>query len=120
MMIFSSIFCFFNHFLKINLLFSYHIPAFTRKARFKLIYMNLDLDYMKDKQLLLPLEVNIRGGVSSIIGDRDVEWDVIKQILYVDAKRLYGMQSVKIFLPVNSKHYRFRENTNKNILNRKT
>ena len=75
---------------------------------------------MKDKQLLLPLEVNIRGGVSSINADRYVESDVIKQILYVDANKLYGMQSVKIFLPVNSKHYRFRENTNKNILNRKT
>ena len=58
--------------------------------------------------------------MSSINADRYVESDVNKQIFDVDANKLYGMQSVKIFLPVNSKHYRFRENTNKNILNRKT
>ena len=54
------------------------------------------------------------------MGDRYVDSDVIEQKLYVDANKLYGMQRVKLFLPVSSKHYHFRENTNKNIFNRKT
>ena len=36
------------------------------------------------------LENNIRGGVSSVMGDGQVVSDVNKQILYIDANNLYG------------------------------
>ena len=40
--------------------------------------------------LLLRLENNIRGRISSVMGDRHVQSDENKQILYIDAINLYG------------------------------
>ena len=40
--------------------------------------------------MILLLENNIRGGVSSIMGSRYVKSDEDKKILYVDANNLYG------------------------------
>ena len=40
--------------------------------------------------MILFLENNIRGGVSSIIGSRYVKSDEDKNIFYVEAKKLYG------------------------------
>ena len=51
---------------------------------------NIKLDFIKDKELLLLLENNIRGGISSVMGDRHVQSDENKQILYIDANNLYG------------------------------
>ena len=48
------------------------------------------LTFTKKKHLLLLLENNIRGGNSSVMGDRHVVLDVNKQILYIDANNLYG------------------------------
>ena len=36
------------------------------------------------------MENNIRGGISSVMGDRYIQSDVNKQILYNDANNLYG------------------------------
>ena len=73
---------------KINPLYSYSLPGYTRKAGLKLT--NIKLDFIKDKELLLLLENNIRGGISSVMGDRHVQSDENKQILYIDANNLYG------------------------------
>ena len=73
---------------KINPLYSYSLPGYTWKAGLKLT--NLELDYIKCKELLLLLENNIRGGISSVMGDRHVQSDENKQILYIDANNLYG------------------------------
>ena len=73
---------------KINPLYSYSLPGYTWKAGLKLT--NIKLDFIKDKELLLLLENNIRGGISSVMGDRDVQYDENKQILYIDANNLYG------------------------------
>ena len=73
---------------KINPLYSYSLPGYTWKAGLKLT--NIELDYIKCKELLLLLENNIRGGISSVMGDRHVQSDENKQILYIDAKNLYG------------------------------
>ena len=73
---------------KINPLYSYSLPGYTWKAGLKLT--NIELDYIKCKELLLLLENNIRGGVSSVMGDRHVQSDENKQILYIDANNLYG------------------------------
>ena len=40
--------------------------------------------------MILLLENNIRGGVSSVIGDRYIKSDENRKILYIDANNLYG------------------------------
>ena len=40
--------------------------------------------------MLLLLENNIRGGLSTVLGDRYIESSVGKPILYIDADSLYG------------------------------
>ena len=69
-------------------MFSYSLPGYTWKAGLKLT--NIKLDFIKDKNLLLLLENNIRGGISSVMGDRHVQSDKNKQILCIDANNLYG------------------------------
>ena len=71
---------------KINPLYSYSLPGYTWKAGLKLT--NIKLDFIKDKDLLLLN--NIRGGISSVMGNRHVQSDENKQILYIDANSLYG------------------------------
>ena len=73
---------------KINPLYSYSLPGYTWKAGLKLT--NIKLDFIKDKELSLLLENNIRGGISSVMGDRHVQSDENKQILYIEANNLYG------------------------------
>ena len=80
---------------KIIPLYSYSLPGYTWKAGLKLT--NIKLDFIKDtaklpsgKEILLLLENNIRGGISSVMGDRHVQSDENKQILYIDANNLYG------------------------------
>ena len=48
--------------------------------------------------MILLLESNIRGGISSVMGDRYVQSDENKKILYVDANNLYGW-SMGEYLP---------------------
>ena len=89
---------------KINPLYSYSLPGYTWKAGLKLT--NIKLDFIKDtaklpsgKELLLLLENNIRGGISSVMGDRHVQSDENKQILYIDANNLYGW-AMSQYLPI--------------------
>ena len=57
---------------------------------------NIKLDFIKDtqsasgKDLLLLLENNIRGGISSVMNDRYIESDENTKLLYIDANNLYG------------------------------
>ena len=60
---------------------------------------NIKLDYIKCKELLLLLENNIRGGISSVMGNRHVQSDENKQILYIDANNLYGW-AMSQYLPI--------------------
>ena len=59
--------------LGINPFYSYSAPGYTWRAGLKKTKIKLDL--LKDKELLLLLESNIRGGFSSVMGDRNVESD---------------------------------------------
>ena len=52
----------------INSLYSYSLPGYTWKAGLKIT--TIKLDFTKDKHLLLLLENNIRGGISSVMGPR--------------------------------------------------
>ena len=72
----------------INPLYSYYLCGFTWKAGLKLT--NFRLDFIKDKDLLLLLENNIRGGISSVMGPRYIESDENTKLLYIDANNLYG------------------------------
>ena len=72
----------------INSLYSYSLPGYTWKAGLKI--SKIKLDFIKDKQLLLLLENNIRGGISSVMGPRFSESDENTKLLYIDAKILYG------------------------------
>ena len=83
---------------KINPLYSYSLPGYTWKAGLKLT--KIKLDFIKDKDLLLLLENNIRGGISSVMGDRFVESNENKQILDIDANNLYGW-AMSQYLPTS-------------------
>ena len=89
----------------INPLYSYSAPGYTWKAGLKLT--NIELDYIREKILLLLLEKSIRGGISSIMGDRHVQStsgvqsDENKQILYIDANNLYGW-AMSQYLPTGN------------------
>ena len=53
---------------------------------------------LQDKDLILLIENNIRGGISSVMGDRYEKSDENKKILYMDATNLYG-HSMSQMLP---------------------
>ena len=69
-------------------LYSYSLPGYTWKAGLKLT--KIKLDYIKCKELLLLLENNIRGGISSVMGPRFIESNENTKLLYIDANNLYG------------------------------
>ena len=72
----------------INPLYSYSLPGYTWKAGLKLT--NIKLDFIKDKDLILLLEKNNHGGISSVMGPRYIESDTNTKLLYIDANNLYG------------------------------
>ena len=61
-------------------------------------YTDIKLQTLQDKDLILLIENNIRGGISSVMGDRYVKSDEDNSILYIDATNLYG-HSMSQFLP---------------------
>ena len=81
---------------KINLLYCVSLPGYTYQCALK--YTDIKLQTLQDKDLILLLENNIRGGISSVMGDRYVNSDEIKKILYMDATNLYG-HSISQMLP---------------------
>ena len=72
----------------INPLYSHSLPGYTWEAGLKLT--NIKLDFIKDIELLLLLENNIRGGILSVMGPRYIESDENTKLLYIDANNLYG------------------------------
>ena len=72
----------------INPLYSVSLPGYTWQCG--LIYTNVKFDTMQDKNMILLLENNIRGGISSVMGDRYLKSDENTKILYTDASNLYG------------------------------
>ena len=64
------------------------LPGYTWQCGMK--YTDIKLQTLQDKDMILLIENNIRGGISSVMGDRYVISDDDKKILYVDANNLYG------------------------------
>ena len=73
---------------KINPLYFVSLPGYTWECGLK--YTGINLQTLQDKDMILLLENNIRGGISSVMGDRYIKSDENKKILYVDANNLYG------------------------------
>ena len=72
----------------INPLYCVSLPGYTWQCGLK--YTGKNLQTLQDKDMILLLEKNIRGGISSVMGDRYVQSVKNKKILYVDANNLYG------------------------------
>ena len=81
---------------KINPLYCVSLPDYTYQCALK--YTNIKLQTLQDKDLILLIENNIRGGISSVMGNRYVKSNKSKKISYADATNLYG-QSMSQFLP---------------------
>ena len=73
---------------KINPLYCVSLPGYTYQCSLK--YTDIKLQTLQDKDLILLIENNIRGGISSVMGNRYVKSDENIKILYIDATNLYG------------------------------
>ena len=72
----------------INPLYCVSLPGHTWECGLK--YTGINLQTLQDKDLISTLENYIRGGISSVMGDRYVKPDENEKILYIDANNLYG------------------------------
>ena len=81
---------------KINPLYCVSLPGYTWQCGLK--YTGINLQTLQDKDMILLLENNIGGGISSVMGDRYIKSDDNKKILYIDANNLYG-HSMSQMLP---------------------
>ena len=81
---------------KINPLYCVSLPGYTYQCALK--YTKFKLQTLQDKDLILLIENNIRGGISSVMSDRYVKSDENNKILYADATNLFGY-SMSQFLP---------------------
>ena len=79
-----------------NPLYCVSLPSYTYQCALK--YTDVKLQTLQDKDLILLIENNIGGGISSVMGDRYVKSDENKKILYIDATNLYG-HSMSQLLP---------------------
>ena len=80
----------------INLLNFVSLPGYTYQCALKCT--DIKVQTSQDKDMILLLENNIRGGISSVMGDRYVKSDEIKKKIYMDATNLYG-HSMSQMLP---------------------
>ena len=72
------------------------LPGYTWQCGSK--YTGKNLQTLQDNDMIYLLENIIRGGISSVMGDRCVKSDENKKILNVDANNLYG-HSMSQMLP---------------------
>ena len=87
--------CVFEKFIKvsikkfaINPLYCVSLPGYTWQCGLK--YTRINLQTLQDKDMILLIGNNIRGGISSVMGDRYTKSDENKKILYADANNLYS------------------------------
>ena len=80
----------------INPLYCVSLPGYTYRCALK--YTDNKVQTLQDKDSILTLDKNIRGGISSVMGDRYVKSYENKKIIYIDATKLYG-HSMSQLLP---------------------
>ena len=85
----------FENFIKVSAnefgiipLYCVSLPGFTWQCGIK--DTGISLQTLQDKDMILLLENSIRGGISSVMGDRYIKSDDNKKILYIDAINLYA------------------------------
>ena len=71
---------------KINPLYCVSLPGYTYQCALK--YTNIKLQTLQDKDLILLIENNISGGISSVMGDRYVKSDQDKKF-YMRMQQIY-------------------------------
>ena len=71
-----------------NTLYCVSLLGYTWQCGLK--YTDIKLQTLQDKDMILILENNIRGGISSVMGDRYVKSNENVKILYIGANKLYG------------------------------
>ena len=76
-----------------NLLYCVSLPGYTWQCGLK--YTGINLQTPQDKDLILTLENSIRGGKSSVMGDRCVKSDENKTLIYMDATNLFGYSLIQ-------------------------
>ena len=86
--------CVFEKFVKvtinefgINPIYCVSVPGYTWQCGLK--FADIKLKTLQDKDMILLLENNNRGGISGVTGDGYVKSDENEKILYVDANNLY-------------------------------
>ena len=87
--------CVFEKFIKvsvneygINPLYCVSLPGYTWQCGLK--YTRINLQTLQDKDMILMIENNLRGSISSVVGERYVKSADTKNILYQDCTDLYG------------------------------
>ena len=60
---------------------------------------------IKNQELLLGREKNMRGGFSGVMGDRNIERDYHKKIIHIDAKNFHRL-SMSQYLPYKDIEYK--------------
>ena len=70
-------------------LYCVSLPGYTWQCGLK--YTGINLQTLQDKDMILLLKNNIRGEISSVMGNRYTQSDDNKKILYIDANNLYGL-----------------------------
>ena len=78
---------FFNDF-EINLLYCVSLPGYT--CQWGLKNTDIKLKTLQDEDMILLLKNILRGGISSVEGDRYVKSDEIKKKLYFESNNFYG------------------------------
>ena len=78
---------------KINPLYCVSLPGYSWQCGLK--YTGINLQTLQDKDMILLLENILRGGISSVVGDRFMKLDENKKIIYVDANNLNGQSMSK-------------------------
>ena len=58
-------------------------------------YTGINLQTLQDKDLILTLEIILRGGISSVLGYPYVKSDETKKIFHMDATNLYGHSKIQ-------------------------
>ena len=72
----------------VNPLYWVSLPGYFWECGMEYTYIKLQT--LQDKEIIFSMENNISGGISSVMGDRCVESEDNKKILYINAKDLYG------------------------------
>ena len=87
--------CVFEKFIKMSIkeygnnpLYCVGLPGYTWQCGLK--YTGKNLQTLQDKDMILLLENNFRGGTSSVMGNRYIKSDENRKILYIEANNLFG------------------------------